>query len=133
MSLLHLTIQTPETTIVDIKNVVSINAEMTDGQFGILPGHIPMTAGLAIALLTYQTEDGKTETVSVMGGVLQTDGKQVTVLTEAAELSASIDEHRAKLALERAEDRLKKRTAEVDIKRAERALSRAFTRLKAGK
>lgn len=133
MSILHLTIQTPETTVVDIMNVVSINAEMTDGQFGILPGHIPMTAGLAIALLTYQTEDGKTETVSVMGGVLQTDGKKVTVLTEAAELAASIDEHRAKQALERAEERLQRRTAEVDVKRAERAMARAFTRMKATK
>lgn len=131
--MLHLTIQTPEATITDVANVTNVQAEMADGQFGILPGHIPLTAALTIALLTYTTETGATETIAVMGGVLQTDGKTVTVLTNAAELAGDIDKARAELAKGRAEDRLASRTAEVDTKRAELALSRAFTRLKAVK
>ncbi len=128
---MKLTIQTPDATIVDMDNVVSVQARTEDGGFGILPGHIPMTSALDVALVSYLTPDDAKHTVAVMGGVLNTDGSTVTILTIAAEHANDIDQLRASEALQRAEERLKSRTADVDVNRAKLSVARAQTRLSA--
>ncbi len=130
---MKLTIQTPDATIIDVDNVVSVQARTEDGGFGILPGHMPLTSALDLALVNYYTPDDAKHTVAVMGGVLSTDGKSVTVLTIAAERANDIDQLRASEALKRAEERLKNRTAGVDISRAKLSVARAKTRLSIGK
>jgi len=127
---MQLLIRTPESTVLEVDNVTSVTTESPDGRFGVLSGHVAMTAALKESLLSYVVE-GSAKTAVVMGGLLQTDGKTVTVLTAAAENADSIDKARAMAAKARAEKRLQHRDDTVDVNRAELALSRALVRLKA--
>lgn len=128
---MKLLVQTPDATIVDVDNITDLQAETSDGRFGILPGHMPLTSALTIALVTYHQQDGSKNTVAVMGGILNTDGNVITILTTSAEMANDIDELRASEALKRAEERLRNQEADVDVKRAKLSVARAQTRLNA--
>lgn len=128
---MKLNVLTPEKTVVELDHVASVTAETSDGQFGILPHHQPLTASLKIALLHYTPNGESGKVMAIMGGVLQTDGEKITVLSQSAEHANDIDEARTMQAKQRAEERLAKHNDNVDTKRAELALSRAMTRMKA--
>lgn len=127
---MRLKILTPERAAVDAENVEGVFARSPQGEFGVLKGHIPMVCSLSVGMLSYR-QGARRHAVAVMGGVLETDGESVVVLSPAAELSGEIDALRAEHARERAESRLRERQDFVDVKRAELALARAMARLKA--
>ena len=127
---LSLEILTPEKKVFE-GQVSSITAMGKDGAFGIMSTHQPLTCPLDIELLTIQDLSGVTKVYTVMGGLLSTDGKKITVLTDAAEFSDDIDQLRAEEAKKRAEARLKTAEADsVDLDRASLALKRAIARIK---
>jgi len=126
---LHLKITTHEKVLFD-SDVDEIYAKGTQGEFGILPGHIPFMSALDIGI-TKAVINGKSELFTVMGGVFQLKDNEALILTQAAENVAGIDARRAEEAKRRAEERLGAAPDEMDVKRAEIALSRAMTRLKA--
>lgn len=126
---LHLKITTHEKVVFD-SDVEEIYAKGTQGEFGILPGHIPFMSALDIGL-TKVVVDGKPEIFTVMGGVFQLKDNEALILTQTAENAAEIDIRRAEEAKKRAEERLTAAPDDMDVKRAEVALARAMTRLKA--
>lgn len=126
---LNLKIITPERILVN-EEVDSVFSKAVDGEFGIMPGHIPFMTPLSICVTKYNKE-GKEEYVSTIGGVFQVSGNSITILTENAELGEEIDVVRARAAKERAETRLRAGTRDVDVQRAEVALSRAIARIHA--
>ncbi len=126
---MQLKIVTPERVVFE-DEADAVFAETVDGEVGILPRHIPMVAPLAISVLRYQ-KDGDKRRVAVMGGLLRTDGKGVTILSPASEQATEIDVMRAKEAEKRAKERLQEKTTEVDTQRAQLALTRSLTRQKA--
>ncbi len=125
---LNLKIITPEAMLVD-KQVDAVYSTAVDGEFGILPDHIPFMTPLDIGVSKY-IQGENVEFISTIGGLLQVENNVVTILTDAAELGEKIDITRAKAAKERAEARLGTGTTDVDVDRAEIALSRAITRIK---
>lgn len=130
MGSLNLKIVTPDQIVLE-KEVDAVYAFDSEGRFGILTGHIPMVSALEIGVLCYFI-DTVQHCVAVMGGLLQTDGKNVVVLSDAAELGDQIDVLRAEHAKRRAEERLAaKERASMDVQRAELALARAMTRIRA--
>ena len=101
-----------------------------EGQFGVLPGHIPFLSALEIGEMYYKA-GGKTEYLAVSGGFAEVTGEKVTIVAESAEKGREIDVERAKRAQERAEKRLVvAKTAEVDWARAEAAMRRSLMRMK---
>jgi F-type H+-transporting ATPase subunit epsilon len=101
-----------------------------EGQFGVLPGHIPFLSALDIGEMYYR-DGAKTEFLSVSGGFAEVTGSKVTIVAEAAEFGHEIDIERARLAMERAEKRLAAaRTEEVDYFRAQVSMQRALMRMK---
>ena len=76
-----------------------------EGQFGVLPGHIPFLSALEIGEMYYKA-GGKTEYLAVSGGFAEVTGEKVTIVAESAEMGREIDVERAKRAQERAEKRL---------------------------
>lgn len=99
-----------------------------EGQFGVLPGHIPFLSALEIGEMYYKSA-GKTEFLAVNGGFAEVTGEKVTIVAESAEVGREIDVERAKRALERAEKRLATaKTENVDWARAEAALRRSLVR-----
>ena len=115
--------------------VLSTEAEVVvcpgaEGQFGVLPGHIPFLSALEIGEMYYKA-GGKTEYLAVSGGFAEVTGEKVTIVAESAEVGREIDVERARRALERAEKRLAAaKTAEIDWARAEAALRRSLVRAK---
>jgi len=115
--------------------VLSTEAEVVvlpgvEGQFGVLPGHIPFLSALEIGEMYYKA-GGKTEYLAVSGGFAEVTGEKVTIVAESAEVGREIDVERAKRALERAEKRIAAgKTAEIDWARAEAALRRSMMRMK---
>ena len=115
--------------------VLSTEAEVVvcpgaEGQFGVLPGHIPFLSALDIGEMYYKA-GGKTEYLAVSGGFAEVTGEKVTIVAESAEVGREIDVERARRALERAEKRIAAgKTAEIDWARAEAALRRSLVRAK---
>lgn len=102
----------------------------TEGQIGVLPGHIPMTVILLPGVLTiHEPESEKWAALHSGFARILPDG--VTILAEIAEWSDEIDLTRAQKARDRAEERLRKKEAGLDTARAEAALRRAIARIEA--
>ena len=109
-------------------NVDMIEFNTTEGEIGILPGHIPMTVIVKPGILCIHEEEGEKE-AALHAGFAEILPEGVTILAEIIEWPEEIDEHRAEEALHRAEERLRSRTPETDIARAETALQRAMARI----
>lgn len=126
---LFLKIITHEKILVE-EEVDAVYSKAIDGDFGILPGHIPYMTALDVNTTKY-IKGNSTEYVSTMGGIFQVSNNNVTILTDVAELGEDIDLARAKAAKERAEARLRAGARDIDTERAQAALHRAIARIQA--
>ena len=130
MGKLFLEIVTPEKTVVS-QEVDTVVAPGTEGEFGVLPGHIHFLSGIVPGELRYDTGTTK-EIMAVTTGFAEVSNDKVSILVEAAEKAQNIDKERARQAMERASERLAKDrgTEDIDFIRAEMALKRAIMRIK---
>ena len=128
---LHLKITTHERVVFDA-DVDEIYTKGVQGEFGILPNHIPFMSALDIGV-TKVIMDGKPEYFTTMGGVFQLKNNEALILTQTAEKGSDIDIERAEEAKKRAAERLENEPDTSDVQRAEVALARALARLKASK
>jgi F-type H+-transporting ATPase subunit epsilon len=108
----------------DVDEVVCAGSE---GEFGVLLGHVPFFTTLKIGMLTYK-KGNAIRHVFVNSGYAEAGAEKVLVLADSAEKSEDIDVERAKAAMKRAEERLKKQE-NIDIARATSSLERALTRI----
>ncbi len=126
---MHLKIITHEKVVFD-EDVDEIYTRGVDGEFGILPNHVPLMSALDIGV-TKVVQGDRTKYFTTMGGVFQFKDNEAIILTTTAENGNDIDVTRAKEALERAKALLAEHDANIDAKRAEAAMARALARLKA--
>ncbi|MEM6954564.1 MAG: ATP synthase F1 subunit epsilon, partial [Myxococcota bacterium] len=89
MSTLSLEVATPlglqfqtEATEVELPSV--------SGEFGVLPGHVPVLASLRAGVLRYES-GGKVHVVAVGAGFTEADSTRVRVLTDVFALPEDID------------------------------------------
>jgi F-type H+-transporting ATPase subunit epsilon len=126
-SKIRLRVITPEMIKFD-KEIEFIIMCGADGEFGVLPGHAPLTAALDIGWL--RAHDGDEEYYfAIAGGFAEVAATLVTVLTDAAETPEQIDIERAKRAKEHAEYDLMQALEESEVTRTHYALRRALVRL----
>jgi len=130
---MKLEIVTPYMRVVDTE-VDEVTATGMLGEFGVLPGHAPFLTSLRIGELCYKA-DGVAVCMALNWGYFEVNEDKIIVLVETAERSDEIDLERAKAALGRAEEALKKLTPEdKQFKVYEAALERALIRVQvAGK
>ncbi|HEX9079418.1 MAG TPA: F0F1 ATP synthase subunit epsilon [Desulfuromonadaceae bacterium] len=130
---MKLEIVTPYSKVVDME-VDEVTASGKLGEFGVLPGHAPFLTSLKIGELAYKN-NGAVEHMALNWGYFEIRDDKIIVLVETAEKADEIDLERAKAALGRAEEALKKLTAEdKQFKIYEAALERAIIRMQvAGK
>ena len=110
------------------EEVDMVEMRTTEGEIGVLAGHIPLTAIVEPGVVKIHQE-GKVREAALLDGFVEIRGNKVTVLAEACEWPEEIDLDRADRAKERAEERLRSKTPETDILRAETALQRALARI----
>ena len=107
-------------------DVDMVEMKTTEGEIGVLAGHIPLTAILEPGVLRIKQEENVRE-AALHDGFVEIQKDRVTVLAESCEWPDEIDVERANEAKERAERRIKSGKAEVDMLRAELALKKALT------
>ena len=125
----HLTLEivTPERSIAH-GEVDEVRVPGADGSFGVLPGHTPLLAALAVGEIEYRRGD-ETSHVAVSFGFAEVVPDRVTVLARIAEAGGEIDVTRAEAAVKRARERLARPAAELDYERARLALLKSLVRL----
>ena len=123
---LELRIVTPERLIVS-EQVDEVEIPGSEGYFGVLPGHTPLLADLAVGELWYRKGQEKTY-LSIAHGFVEVLPDRVTVLARIAEKAEEIDVARAEEAKKRAEARLQD-AKDVDYDRARAALQKSLSRL----
>ena len=123
---LKLEIVTPNGLILS-EEVDEVVCSGSEGEFGVLPGHVPFFTTLKIGMLTYK-KGNEARYVFVNWGYAEVGPDRVMVLADSAERSDDIDVERAKSAMKRAKER-RKQAAEVDQVRASSALDRSFARI----
>ncbi len=111
------------------EEVDEVTAPGSVGEFGVLPDHTSLLTTLKVGELTYK-KGNETFHVAVNWGYVEVEDNVMTVLVETAEPADQIDVERARAALARAEEALRKLTSEdKDFKIMEAALERALIRV----
>lgn len=130
MGKLNLEVVTPAGIIANVEADIVV-APGTEGEFGVLPGHINFLSGIVPGELRY-TNGEKTEYMAVTSGFAEVSSDKVSVLVDSGEIAHEIDSPRAQSAKDRANERLskKKDSGDIDFIRAEAALQRAISRLR---
>lgn len=109
-------------------DVSMIELTTTEGDIGIYPNHIPLTAVVAPGVLKIH-EAGGVKEAALMSGFITIMPDAVTIMAEVVEWPDEIDYNRAEEARARAERRLTSGEGSLDVLRAEMALKRALVRL----
>lgn len=124
---IDLEIVTPDRLLVR-EQVEEVEIPGAEGYFGVLPGHTPLLAALAVGEMWYRKGQERTY-LSIAFGFAEVLPDRVTILARLAEKAEEIDPERAEAARKRAEERLAHAKADIDYDRARVALMKAMTRL----
>lgn len=109
-------------------DVTMVELTTTEGQIGIYPNHIPLTAVVSPGVLRIH-EEGQTLEAALLSGFITILPEEVIIMAETVEWPDEIDFSRAEEARVRAERRITTNSTEIDTVRAEMALKRAQVRL----
>jgi F-type H+-transporting ATPase subunit epsilon len=122
----ELEIVTPDRLLLK-EQVDEVQIPGSEGYFGVLPGHTPMLASLAVGEMWYRKGQEVTY-LSLAFGFCEVLPDRVTILAQLAERAEDIDVKRAEEAKRRAEERLRN-ASDVDYERARTALVKSLARL----
>ncbi|MDD3251569.1 MAG: ATP synthase F1 subunit epsilon [Lachnospiraceae bacterium] len=109
-------------------DVSMVELTTTEGNIGIYPDHIPLTAVVAPGAMKIHEADA-TKEAALISGFITILPDVVTIMAETVEWPDEIDFKRAEEARLRAERRLSSPDSNLDVLRAEMALKRALVRL----
>src|SRR3954468_23053623 len=101
---INLQLVTPDRLLVN-EQVDEVEIPGSEGYFGVLPGHTPMLASLAVGEMWYRKGQEKIY-LSLALGFAEVLPDRVTILAHIAERAEDIDPARAEEAKKRAEARL---------------------------
>jgi F-type H+-transporting ATPase subunit epsilon len=101
---LTLEIVTPEARVYS-DTIDTVVIPTTEGEIGILPGHIPLLTQVEHGELLV-TKNGQTHLLAVSGGFAEVEGDRVHILAEHAITEEKIDEKAVEDAMKRAQQQL---------------------------
>ena len=125
---LQLNIVTPDQALSYEVDEVAMPGQ--EGDFGVLPGHTPLFAGLRTGTMWYRQGSEK-HYLAVSVGFAEVLPDQVTVLAQVAERAEDLDEARAQAGMARAEEMMAAMPHEMDFERARLALLKTLQQLQA--
>ncbi len=128
MKTYKLKIVTPEKIFFD-GETEQITIRTTEGDIGILAGHIKYVCNIVAGPLKVKQENGEYRAAALSEGILKVSDEGVTVLSSTAEWADEIDLERAERAKQKAENILADKSRIDDFDRAEIKLKRALTRI----
>lgn len=101
-----------------------------EGDFGVLPGHTPLFAGLRTGMMWYR-QGAEKHYLAVSVGFAEVLADRVTVLAQVAERAEELDEARAQAGMARAEEMMQSMPVEMDFERARLSLLKTLQQLQA--
>jgi F-type H+-transporting ATPase subunit epsilon len=125
---LRLNIVTPDQSLSYEVDEVAMPGQ--EGDFGVLPGHTPLFAGLRTGTMWYRQGSEK-HFLAVSVGFAEVLPDRVTVLAQVAERAEDLDEARAQAGMARAEEMMAAMPHEMDFERARLSLLRTLQQLQA--
>ena len=125
---IELNIVTPDQSLSYEVDYVSMPGQ--EGDFGVLPGHTPLFAGLRTGTMWYQ-QGAEKHFLAVSVGFVEVLPDRVTVLAQVAERAEDLDEARAQAGMARAEEMMNAMPVEIDFERARLSLLRTLQQLQA--
>lgn len=136
MAQMTVQIVTPDGLIYD-HHAQFVSARTTEGEMGILPGHVDYLAVLAVDELKVRRVDdvNHVDWIAVNGGVIEISDNLISIVADSAERKRDIDVSRAERAKLRAEKEIEEAHSKhlVDQEqRARIALQRAINRINVG-
>lgn len=134
MATLHLEVATPDGLALQTEAEI-VTAQSVEGEFGVLPGHLPLLAATKAGLLKYRVA-GKEEVAAVGPGFVEALPDRVLLLTDAFLKPSDVDRAAAEkdlAAAERAAADYKGPMDDAAYQELARALDWARARLDASK
>lgn len=128
MAAFHLKVMTVDHCFYD-GEVDRIIIRTTQGDAGILPGHVPYVAAIGIGGLTI-IKDGEKRVAAVSGGFVDVSKEQTVVLVRTCEWADKIDVKRAEQAAERARAALQQKESARAHDLAQMRLKKAVNRIR---
>ena len=128
MAAFHLKVMTVDHCFYD-GEVDRIIIRTTQGDAGILPGHVPYVAAIGIGGLTI-IKDGEKRVAAVSGGFVEVSKEQTVVLARTCEWADEIDVKRAEQAAERARAALQQKESARAHDLAQVRLKKAVNRIR---
>ena len=101
-----------------------------EGDFGVLPGHTPLFAGLRTGSMWYRQGTEK-HFLALSVGFVEVLPDRVTVLAQVAERAEDLDQARAEAGMTRAQEMMAAVPHEMDFERARLSLLRTLQQLQA--
>ncbi len=126
---IDLQIVTPDRLIVH-EQVDEIQIPGSEGYFGVLPGHTPLLAALAVGEMWYR-KGTETTHAFLDGGFAEVVPDRVSILAQVAERAEDLDQARAEAGMKRAEEQLGAVPHEIDWERSRLALLQTLQQLQA--
>lgn len=84
-----LKILTPVGVVLEEENVTSVSVPSSEGEIGILPGHVKYSGLLGTGILKYNSNSSKPHKVSVSEGFCNFSDNELVILADKAELQAA--------------------------------------------
>lgn len=128
--LMHLKVIAPDRIFYE-GNVRMVEFRTTEGDRGVMPGHVAETCIIAPGELVIHEESGK-KIAALHAGFLEITPEEIRILAEIIEWPEEIDMARAERAKLRAERQIKSYASNMNVMRAEMALQRSLLRLRTG-
>jgi len=111
-------------------DVQSVQVTGSEGEMGILPGHISLLTALKPDMVRVVTAAGEEELFYVAGGVMEVQAKVVTVLADTAVRGGELDQQAAEKAMQDAREALTHSTPDMSYAEAAAELARAVAQLR---
>lgn len=115
----------------DNAQIVIVNT--TEGQMGIMKGHIDCVAPIETGLLRVKYEDGSQRVAAVSGGFASVTKGRTRLVAISCEWADEIDVARAEQAAQIAQERIAKNKSKHDVLLAKRKLKRSLNRIEVAK
>ncbi|HWX02632.1 F0F1 ATP synthase subunit epsilon [Collimonas sp.] len=100
-----------------------------EGSLGILPGHTPLLTRLKPGAVHIKRPSGEDDFIYVAGGYAEIQPHSVTILADTAIRGKDLDEAKATLARQQAEERLQNLHSDIDYALAQAELAQATAQL----
>ncbi|MBS9777671.1 MAG: F0F1 ATP synthase subunit epsilon [Gammaproteobacteria bacterium] len=107
---------------------VLVSASASQGEIGIMHGHVPLLSSLKPGHVTIKQADGEEFSLFVSGGFIEVQPTHVTVLADTAERAEDLDAKLAEEAMREAEKAMRSAKG-PDFTKAQSSLAEASARL----